>query len=277
MQSNVPEHLATFAALEHRGWQQVAAEYGDHFAAVTLQSAGALLDAAVVHAGTRLLDVACGPGQITAAAADRGAIAIGLDFSAVMVAAAARRYPGVRFTEGDAQALPFAPETFDAITIGFGMLHFPDADRAIAEAFRVLKSGGHIAFSVWSTPDRAVGFQMLTDAVVAHGRTDVGLPDGPPVHRFSEPETCIHVLRTVGFVEPEVVEVPQTWHLDEPGALFDVLRRATVRAGALIRAQEPAALERLSAAVRSAAEAYRDTDGRIRLPMHAVIAGARKP
>jgi len=77
-----------FHDFEHAGWERAAAFYGDAFGALTAQTADALLEAAGAGPGTRLLDVACGPGFIAGAAAQRGAAVVGLDFSAAMIAQA---------------------------------------------------------------------------------------------------------------------------------------------------------------------------------------------
>ena len=70
------------------------------------------------------------PGDVAAAAAERGASVVGADFSAAVVAAATVRYPNVEFREADAEALPFPDASFDAVTINFGMNHFAGPDRA---------------------------------------------------------------------------------------------------------------------------------------------------
>jgi ubiquinone/menaquinone biosynthesis C-methylase UbiE len=107
----------------------------------------------------RVLDVASGPGYIAAGAEARGAHAIGIDFAADMVAEARRRYPKIEFREGDAENLAFDTASFDAVVCAFGILHIADPDRAIAEAFRVLRPDGRFAFTVWAGPRPARFFR----------------------------------------------------------------------------------------------------------------------
>src|SRR6266545_1280703 len=95
--------VAAFHEFEKSGWERASAHYEDAFGALTRQTAGRLLDAAGVSSGSRVLDVATGPGSIAAAAAARGAEVVGLDFSAAMIADAQRRYPSIAFREGDAE------------------------------------------------------------------------------------------------------------------------------------------------------------------------------
>src|SRR5260221_12081280 len=80
----------TVRAFEHAGWQQAAAGYDATFARATAQFAEVLLDAAGVADGARVLDLCCGTGLVTAAAARRRAVPTGLDFSSAMLAEARR-------------------------------------------------------------------------------------------------------------------------------------------------------------------------------------------
>ena len=93
-------------------------------------------------AGTRVLDVATGPGTIAGVAAARGADVVGLDFSGAMIAEATRLHPAVAFREGDAHALPFDAASFDAVVMNFGLLHLARPETAMAEAHRVLRGDG---------------------------------------------------------------------------------------------------------------------------------------
>jgi SAM-dependent methyltransferase len=116
------------------------------------------------------------------------------------------------------------------------MLHFPHPERALAAAFRVLQPGGKIAFSVWATPDKAVGFAMVLKAIEAHGTTDVPLPPGPPFFRFSDWEESRRALLEAGFVQPDVRDVDQTLVLCAPETPFHALMRGGVRVAAMLNA-----------------------------------------
>src|SRR3979409_289957 len=124
-----------FGEFEKRGWEKAADPYHHHFGVLTRQSSEALLDAACAQAGSKVLDIATGPGYVAATAHQRGADAIGLDFSPKQVELARRVCPGVEFRQGDAKNLPFEAGRFDAVVMGFCLLHLPTAERAVAEAF----------------------------------------------------------------------------------------------------------------------------------------------
>src|SRR5436190_19142922 len=155
--------------MEHAGWQRAADAYADGFGGLTTQCVDRLLDVVGVRAGTRLLDVATGPGYVAAMAAARGAAAIGLDLSEAMVARATVLAPLAQFRQGSAEALPFEDGRFDAVVINFGLFHFSDPDRALAEALRVLCPGGRFAFTASAKPDRAKAYEVILGSIAEHG------------------------------------------------------------------------------------------------------------
>jgi ubiquinone/menaquinone biosynthesis C-methylase UbiE len=255
-----------FREFEHSGWEKLPERYHRAFAGLTSQAIEPLLDAVFVKRGTKLLDVATGPGYVAAAAAARGAQVTGLDFAAAMVAEAAKRYPGVKFQEGDAEKLPFPDASFDAVTMNFGLLHLALPDQALAEACRVLRAGGKFAFTVWAKPEEARGFAIVLGAIQKHGNMNVALPSGPPFFRFSDAEESRRALVQAGFQSPLVKTVPQVWRFKSPQELWDFMLGSTVRTGALLRAQTPPALDAIRADVIAAAKSE--------VPMPAVLASA---
>jgi ubiquinone/menaquinone biosynthesis C-methylase UbiE len=269
---------ATFREFELAGWEDLAVvnKYHEHLSGLTTQAIDALLDAAGVHHGSRILDVATGAGYVAGAAAQRGADSVGIDFSAAQVRMARERYPTVRFEQADAEALPFDADTFDAVVNAFGMCHFSKPDIALAEAFRVLKRGGRVAFTVWDMPERAVAFGAVYSAVRAHGSMDVGLPAGPNFFLFSDPEQSTTALINAGFVSPSCRQVPQVWRLSDPDEVFEVFTEGTVRAAAMLHAQSASAKDAIKVALRDAVAAHRRGDY-FEVPVPAILATAVKP
>jgi len=270
-----PDSGQSFKTFEHEGWEQVAAPYRDAFSSLTIQSVSSLLDAVGAASGVRLLDVACGPGDAAAAAAERGAEVTGVDFAAAMVEQASRLHPGIAFRTGDAEALPFDDASFDAVVTNFGVLHFADPDRAIAEAHRVLVPGGRLAFSVWAPPARCEGFAIVLRSVEAHGRMDVPLPEGPPFFRFADPQECRRVLAVAGFSGCAVRELPMRWRLTSPDALIAAFLEGGVRTRGLLRAQTPEALAAIRESARREAAGCA-CEGGVAFSMPAVLASGVK-
>jgi ubiquinone/menaquinone biosynthesis C-methylase UbiE len=125
-----------FTAFERAGWSSVISGYERVLGPVTAQTVDATLRAARLAEGDRVLDVCTGHGVLASAAAKMGATARGLDFAPEVVAIARRNAPDLDFDEGDAQQLPYPAESFDKVICGYGIIHLPDPQRALAEMHR---------------------------------------------------------------------------------------------------------------------------------------------
>jgi len=164
---------------------------------------------AAVRPGDRVLDAACGTGDLALADLRAGAASVtGLDFSTRMLERARRKSAAVDWVEGDLLALPFDDGSFDAATIGFGIRNVGDLERALAELRRVLRPGGRLAileitrargvlrpfFSLWF--DRTV---PLLGRLLPGGAAYTYLPAS--VARFPGAEALAGLLRDAGFSE----------------------------------------------------------------------------
>ena len=245
---------------EYAGWERAAAQYAATFARATRGFIDELLHAARVGAGMRVLDVACGPGPVTAALAGRGALPVGLDFSPAMLTLARGGHPGLRFEEGDAEMLPFDDGSFDAVVSNFGIHHVSSPIRALGEAHRVLRPGGQVAFTAWTPPPENIAWRLLYDAISTHG--DLAAANTPPPGgTLRQPEDLLQLLDAAGFTESDAKRVHREWRVAAPRDLLEGFRRGTVRTAALIHAQPAAALSEIEAAIACSAAAYRRPDG----------------
>jgi SAM-dependent methyltransferase len=267
-----PEAVRRF---ELARWQQAAFSYEASFAIATSQFIEPLLDAAHIGRGTRLLDIACGPGLVTARANMRGALSRGLDFSPAMLAIARQRNPGISFDEGDAEALPYPDHAFDSAVSNFGVHHVPRPQLALREAHRVLREGGRVAFSFWADQSDNIAWKLLFDAIARHG--DPSASDAPPPGGgFRGAEQCAEALRTAGFAECTTQLVNAIWHHADAKAFVAALQAGTARMAAMIEAQDPSAMPAIIADIEAKTAPYRTADG-IAVPIAAVIAaGSRR-
>jgi ubiquinone/menaquinone biosynthesis C-methylase UbiE len=255
--------MSSFAKFEHEGWERVADKYDSVWSTSTRQFIPPLLDAAEVGGKMALLDVGCGPGYVSAAAAERGATPIGLDFSQEMVAIARKMFPEIEFREGDAQNLPFPEAIFDRVVANFALLHVGDPERACAEACRVLKSGGKFAFTVWAPATANPYAKIISDAITAHANMEVDLPEGPPHHLYAGREEFRQVLERAGFDGASLIFKLHTiqWNVPSPRFVFDAERHAGVRTAGLLARQTPGALCAIQSAIENAVGAYATGDG----------------
>ena len=127
------------------------------------------VDLARVGPGSRALDVATGTGDLAIALAARGADVVGSDFSEGMLERARVKSSAVRWEYGDALALEYADDAFDAATVGFGARNFSDLAQGLREMTRVVRPGGRVVVLEITTPTRpplSTFFSLWFDRIV---------------------------------------------------------------------------------------------------------------
>jgi ubiquinone/menaquinone biosynthesis C-methylase UbiE len=176
MNTVLDKPVPDYAAIKQR--QQATWASGDYAAiGTTLQIVGeTLAEAADVRAGERVLDVAAGNGNASLAAARRHAQVTSTDYVQALLAKGHDRAVAeglnIRFQHADAEALPFADASFDAVLSTFGVMFTPEHQRAASEMLRVLRSGGRIGLANW-TPGGFIG--RLFKLIGAHVPPPAGL------------------------------------------------------------------------------------------------------
>jgi demethylmenaquinone methyltransferase / 2-methoxy-6-polyprenyl-1,4-benzoquinol methylase len=167
----------------------------------------ALAARAVVQPGDRVLDAACGTGDLALADLRAGAReVVGLDFSSRMLERARRKTAAVEWVRGDLLALPFPEASFDAATVGFGVRNLADVEAGLRELRRVLRVGGRLAVLDITQPRGllrrfySLWFDRLVPAVgrlLPGGAAYAYLPAS--VRRFPPAEELAVLLEEAGF------------------------------------------------------------------------------
>jgi ubiquinone/menaquinone biosynthesis C-methylase UbiE len=265
-----------FNAFEATGWDAMGEEYDHYWSALTSRLSDPLLDAVSAGPGSRVLDVACGPGYLTGRATERGATATGVDIAEPMIRLARLRFPRAEFRQGDAHALPFPDGCFDAVVANLGLPHFGRPERAVAEFRRVLTTGGRLALTAWNHPAHARLVGVLLEAVHEVGfAAPERLPTGPNFFQFADDAQFSSLLKEQGFIEIGVQTVEFAHTLDSADQLWDGLLHGTVRTAAVVRAQSDDVIRHIRAGFNRRVEGYR-TGETYRLPVSFKLAHARR-
>ena len=193
---------------QRRSWDKFSPgwEKWDDFTMSFLDAQGAaIVEALGVSQNSLVLDVASGtgePGLTLAARAVAGSVTA-LDVSERMLAIAdakaeARGLGNFRTLVGDACQLPFADNSFDAVSCRLGFMFFPDMQAAAREMFRVLRKGGVLGTTVWAGPAENPWITALMGAIKQHFDVATPPPGAPGMFRCAEPGSLSALFRSVG-------------------------------------------------------------------------------
>lgn len=266
-----------FSKLEYEGWSEVAGLYDQTWSNLTKQFIDPLIETIALQPKMKVLDIACGPGYVSQRLFEQGALVTGIDFSSEMIKLAKQLYPHIDFREGDAQYLDFADASFNDVVMNFGMLHLAKPRTAIAEASRVLKKGGHYAFTVWAGPEKSPAPKIMFDTIRQHADMNVDMPEAPDSYLFSDDELCKQVLTENGFNASSFDFRYQLteWVVPTAEFLFDTELQAGVRTAALLKRQSASTLKKIRENVMEGMQQFFDGQ-QYRLPFCACIISARK-
>jgi SAM-dependent methyltransferase len=186
-----------------------------------------ILDAATLTSGEHVLDVGCGCGAPTLAAARAVApgAAHGVDLSAPMLDRARRDaaragLANVEFEQADVQVHPFAPASFDAVISRFGIMFFADPVAAFANLRRAVRSDGRVAFACWQAIVANPWFGIPRSAAIEHVPSPPAVPAGAPgPFAFADPERPRQVLHDAGWHDIDIASRETSLLLGGPGPL----------------------------------------------------------
>jgi ubiquinone/menaquinone biosynthesis C-methylase UbiE len=260
-QPAIPIDLNALKARQHVAWS--AGDYA--VVGTTLQIVGEeSCEAMDVRAGQTVLDVAAGNGNVALAAARRWCNVIATDYVPSLLERARERAAAERldieFREADAEALPFKPETFDAVVSTFGVMFVADHARAAAELVRVCKRGGKIGLANW-TPTGFIG--QLFKTIGAH------VPPAPGAKSPALWGTRAHLeeLFDTSNVSIESVQRSFVFRYRSPAHWLDVFKRYYGPVLKTFAALEPAAQDALQRDLLALMERFnRAGDGTIVIP-----------
>ena len=163
----------------------------------------------LANSPSRALDVATGTGDLAIALQQRGAKVVGIDFSEKMLEIARGKAPGIEFRAGNALALDFPDDEFDAATVGFGARNFDDLDKGLSEMARVVKPGGRVVVLEITNPQKpplSTFFHFWFDSVVPLIGRFAGDPDAyeylpNSVKRFPGPQDLAGRMVAAGMTD----------------------------------------------------------------------------
>ncbi|GAC1362134.1 MAG: class I SAM-dependent methyltransferase [Acidimicrobiales bacterium] len=237
-----------------------------------------LLDALALRPGQRILDVGCGGGKTTIAAARAvgpEGTAVGVDISVQNLALARNRAQevgctNIRFIEADVQVDPLDESGFDIVTSQFGVMFFDEPITAFSRLFEALRPGGGLTFACWQTIDRNPWFPGTVLARFVPPPPPPGegkSPAGP--FTFGDPTRVHEILAASGFTD--IACESRDTVSEAPGnAVSDDHQLAFLGVA-------PTDMDEARAVMRNHLSQFGDPDGTCRFPLAFQVVSARRP
>ncbi len=264
-----------FDVSERRAWAGSAAAYEAGFGRLCAYPVPALLEAAGVGQGMRVLDVGTGPGVVAAAAGARGAQVVALDSEPGMAQRAAQGVPDASVCIAALPQLPFMRDQFDAVVGNFVLNHVGRPRVALAELRRVTRPGGRIALTIWAVP-AASGQALLGRAAAAAGvPRPADVPALAPEDDFPRTEEGLRALLSeAGLTEAGCRSL--AWdHRTTAEEWWQGPAAGVATIGRVVTSQGVEGVERVRRHFALLAEEFMDGEGGLVLPHRALLAYGR--
>jgi SAM-dependent methyltransferase len=254
-------------------WSKVAREYHRNVVPGFQPAAESLCRFAGIKSGDKVLDIGCGPGTASMAAAALGAEVTGVDSAPGMIALAkelAGSKRNLTFLEGDALQLPVQSNEFDAVVSSFGVIFAPSARKAVAEMARVLVAGGRLGILAWP---RSGAIGRYYDLIDKHLTPQASPHDPLKWGDLAQARQWLTPLFE-GIATADI-EVP--FDAPSPEKAWEMLRVSTGRAADAYAALAPEARGAMDREMIEFFRSYRKPDGKVRWPRKAVMIRASRP
>ncbi len=265
--------MTAFKDFESKAWEAKAEHYDKTWGRVSGQVIQPILELIGPLEQRKLLDCGCGPGRLCAAAGERGADAIGCDYSRRMVEIAKGNYPNRVFHVEDAEKMSFAEGSFDIVTMNFLLLHVSDQEKTLLEGQRVVAPGGMLIFSMWLPPVASPGLALMFNAVREYADLTV-IPPAQDIFTFARHDYCKAFLLKNGFRDVRMKRVESYWDVETPDEFFEAVQAGT-RIGGTIERQQPAIKAKIKGRIFSEIAAFR-CGSRYIIPTPSLVVAAVK-
>ena len=234
-----------------------------------------LAEAGAIEPGQHVLDVGCGTGVLSCAAAERvgreGRV-VGLDANEQMLAVARRKPAHVTWQSGRAESLPFDDASFDAVVSQFALMFFESKPTAIGEMLRVLRPRGRLAIAVWDAIERTPGYLALSGLLRELFGNDVADAMRAPF-ALGDRHELQRLLADAGAAGVEMTTQPGSVCFASIDAMISTERACVWTLGGLLDEQQFGLLRRRAPDVL---QPFVGRDGRVQFDCPAHIASATK-
>ncbi len=244
-------------------------EYADRYDALSQRLTARLMEVAAIHRSERVLDVGCGSGLTTRAAARAASegSALGVDLSAALLREAERRaqaegLDNVRFEHGDVQVHRFSPGQFDLVISHFGVMFFEEPVAAFANVASALRPGGRFVFLCWQDLARNDWIMVPAGAALTYVPfPDLGPEEGPGPFSLADPDRTRQLLMHAGFEDIDVREIAERMLLGANARDATAFLHGTSMARLLFEDVDTETERKAIDAVRGLLEAHEQPDG----------------